>query len=143
MAQNLTFYQEIADAFLQADQMATGLPQYLGFRITGFEPGKLFAEMEVRPELLTPIGNMHGGVVAAFCDHMLGTVCYPHMPTGYWAATTEFKLNLTAPISRGVVKAVASVMVMTRSTAVIRIDMENEGRAVCCAQGTCLLRAPK
>src|SRR5437868_11500989 len=45
----------------------------------------------LRDELLTFAGNLHGGVLSAFCDHVLGTVCYPVIAKGAWAATTEFK----------------------------------------------------
>lgn len=48
---------------------------------------------------MTPFGNMHGGVISAVCDHVLGCVCYTHMPKGSWAATTEFKVNPLAPVS--------------------------------------------
>src|SRR3546814_11035714 len=85
-----------------------GLPEFLGVRITHIEPGKLTAEMEVSDRLLTPIGNMHGGVLAAMCDHVLGCVCYPHMRKGQWAATTEFKINLLRSEERRVGKECVS-----------------------------------
>lgn len=74
---------------------------------------------------------------------MLGCVCYPHMKPGSWAATTEFKLNLLAPVSQGVVVAEAEIMSMTRSTAVVQIRVSNEERLVCLAQGTVLIREPR
>jgi acyl-coenzyme A thioesterase PaaI-like protein len=39
-----------------------------------------------------------GGTFAALVDHVLGAVLDPLIPRGAWAATTEFKLNLLAPI---------------------------------------------
>ena len=101
------------------------------------------AKMDVRDELITGFGNMHGGVLSAFCDHMLGCVCYPAMQKGQWAATTEFKINLTAPVSKGVVTARAEIMRMTRTMAIVRIDIENEGRVCAMAQGTCTIQDPK
>lgn len=35
-----------------------------------------------------------------------GCVCYPHMAKGGWAATTEFKVNLLAPVTGGKLEAV-------------------------------------
>lgn len=137
------FNAEIAKAFIASSNAMTGLPEFLGIRITQVEPGKLVAEMEVAPRLLTPIGNMHGGVLAAVCDHVLGCVCYPHMRKGQWAATTEFKLNLLAPVSGGKLTAEATLVTMTKSTAVVRIDVNNDGRPCCAAQGTVLIRDPK
>jgi len=138
-----SFDAAIADRFLATDMNNDGLPGFLGCSFSEFSPGRLRAELDVRPELLTPFGNMHGGVLAALCDHVLGCVCYPHMKPGQWAATTEFKLNYLAPVSRGTLRAEAEIVSMTRSTAVVRIEVMNEGRSVCVAQGTVLLRDPK
>ena len=86
---------------------------------------------------------MHGGVLSAFCDHMLGCVCYPAMKKGQWAATTEFKINLTAPVSKGMVEAKAEIINLGRTQAVVRIDITNEGRTAAVAQGTVTIRDPK
>lgn len=135
--------EKMAKSFLGTNDKLTGLPEFLGIRLTGFEPGRLTAEMEVHDRLLTPFGNMHGGVISAVCDHVLGVVCYPHMPKGSWAATTEFKVNLLAPVSGGKLEAVAEIVSMTRSTAVVRIDVRNDGRVCAAAQGTVTLRPPR
>lgn len=138
-----TFDSSVAQRFLATGMNAEGLPGFLGCSFTEFNPGRLRAELEVRPELLTPFGNMHGGVLAALCDHVLGCVCYPHMKPGQWAATAEFKLNYLAPVGQGTVTAEAEIVSMTRTTAVVRIQVENDDRVVCVAQGTVLLRDPK
>jgi 1,4-dihydroxy-2-naphthoyl-CoA hydrolase len=120
-----------------------GVDGYLGIVVTEITPGRLIAELPVRPELLTFIGNMHGGCLSALCDHVLGTVMYPVMPPGYWAATTEFKINLLVPVTTGVCRAAGEIIAMTRRLAVVRIEIENEGRLVAAAQGTCTIVAPK
>ena len=145
MAQNRTlrFDTGVAEAFIKANESLTGLPRFLGLKIVEITPGRLRAEMDVRDELLTPFGNIHGGVLAALCDHVLGCICYPHMKPGNWAATTEFKLNYLAPVSDGKLAAEAQIVTMSRSTAVVRIEVTNGDRTVCIAQGTVLLREPK
>jgi uncharacterized protein (TIGR00369 family) len=120
-----------------------GLPDWLGIRFTEFEAGRLVAEMPVRPELLTPFGNLHGGVMAALVDHVLGCVLYPLMQRGAWAATTEFKLNYLAPVKGGALRAESTVVALTRATAVVRVEVTNDGRDACVAQGTLLVREPK
>lgn len=137
------FDQEVARRFLDTTVPSSGLPEFLGLRTTLVEPGRLRVEMPVDSKLLTRFGNMHGGVLSALCDHALGLVCYPHMQAGQWAATTEFKLNLLAPVSSGKVIAEARIVGMTRSTAVVRIDVENQGRTCGAAQGTVLIMQPK
>ena len=124
-------------------QPRSGIDGFLGIVVTSVDPGRLVAEMPVTPALMTFVGNMHGGCLSALCDHVLGVVMYPVMPQGYWAATTEFKINLLAPVTTGVCRATSEIIAMTRRMAVVRIDVENEGRMVAAAQGTCTIVAPK
>jgi len=81
--------------------------------------------------------------VAVLIDHVLGSVMYPVMPRGWWAATTEYKINNLAPIRGGNLRAEANVVAMTKRTSVVRIDVTNDGRLCSIAQGTCLLQEPK
>ena len=137
------FDAEVAKGFIRANDRLTGLPQYLGLRIVDVGPGTLRAEMAVGEDLLTPFKTMHGGVISAVCDHVLGCVCYPLMARGQWAATTEFKLNLLAPVTQGVLAAQATVVSMSKALAVVRIEVANEERLVALAQGTVTIRDPK
>jgi 1,4-dihydroxy-2-naphthoyl-CoA hydrolase len=136
------YSEKVADAFVNMPSH-TALPDYLGVTFSEAGPGKLVAEMDVRADLLTPFGNLHGGVIAVLVDHVLGSVMYPVMPRGWWAATTEYKVNNLAPVREGRLRAQADIIAMTRRTAVVRIDVTNEGRLVAVAQGTCLLQEPK
>lgn len=120
-----------------------GIDGFLGIVVTEITPGRLVAEMPVTPELITVMGTMHGGCLSALCDHVLGVVMYPVMPPGHWAATTEFKVNLLAPVTQGVCRATSEIIAITRRLAVVRIEVENEGRLVAAAQGTCTIVAPK
>lgn len=138
--------EQLAAALVKAHEAAGpdhSINGWLGIRLQDVWPGGVRAVMAVRPDLLTPVGNLHGGVVAAFCDHVLGVVCYPVMPRGAWAATTEFKLNYLAPVREGDLIGVATIASLSKQTAVVRIEVENEGRPVCLAQGTILVMPPK
>jgi uncharacterized protein (TIGR00369 family) len=132
----------IAEAMIQANAAATGLPRYLGVQFVEFQPGLLIAEMPVRDEFITPMGAMHGGVMAGFVDHVLGCVLYPLMRPGQWAATTEFKLNYLAPVRGGVLRAESRVLALTRRTAVVQVQVKNEGALAAVAQGTLLISEP-
>lgn len=120
-----------------------GVDGYLGIEVTELTPGRLVAQFDAREELITPIGNMHGGCLSAFVDHCLGVIMYPVMAPGYWAATTEFKMNLMSPVSGGLCVGTAQIRSMTRRLAVVSITVENEGRLVALAQGTSTIVAPK
>jgi len=139
----IAFNEKIAQRFIGPADGQGCIVEFLGFEITDAGPGTMDGKFEVRDELITGFGNMHGGVLSAFCDHMLGCVCYPAMEKGQWAATTEFKINLTRPVSGGTVTAHAEIINKSRSQAVIRIDVHNDGRLCAVAQGTCTIMDPR
>jgi uncharacterized protein (TIGR00369 family) len=120
-----------------------GLTEYLGLRLVAVGPGTATAEVEVRPELLQAFGAVHGGVVAALVDHVLGAAVFPAVSRGTWPATLEFKLNYLAPVRDGVIRAVSEVVVLRRRTAVVQVDVTNDGRPVATALGTISLNPPK
>lgn len=137
------FDQEVADAFVRVNEAQPGLPRFLGLKIESIEPGRLVASLEAKEEFRNPFGTMHGGILAGMVDHVLAAVLYPVIPRGHWAASTEFKLNYLAPVRTGTVTAEATIFSMTKRTAVVRVEVSNEGRAVCAAQGTVLIQEPK
>jgi len=118
----------------------SGIDGFLGATVVEMEAGRLVVEFAVGDEHLTFIGNMHGGCLAALCDHCLGVVLYPVMPPGSWAATTEFKVNYLRPVSGGTCRATAVIESMTKRSAVVTIRVENEGRLAAIAQGTCTVK---
>jgi uncharacterized protein (TIGR00369 family) len=137
-----TFDQAIADALVRAHDAPAGLPGYLGIRFDALTAGRLVATMTIRDELVTPMGAVHGGVMAGFVDHALGCVLYPLMKRGQWAATTEFKLNYLRAVKSGTLTAEATVLSLGRRSAVVRVDVSNDGTLVCVAQGTLLISDP-
>jgi 1,4-dihydroxy-2-naphthoyl-CoA hydrolase len=137
-----TFDQAIADGLIKAHDAPGGLPGYLGIRFQELTAGRLVATMDVRPELITPMGAIHGGVLAGFVDHTLGCVLYPLMKRGQWAATTEFKLNYLRAVKSGTLTAESTVLSMGRRSAVVRVEVSNEGKLTCVAQGTLLISDP-
>jgi uncharacterized protein (TIGR00369 family) len=136
------FDAKVAHGLEGSAAAAGGLATYLAIEHIEVGPRTLHARVAVREDLLTPFRNVHGGVLAALCDHVLGTVLYPVIPHGAWAATTEFKINYLAAVTAGVLDAQAQIISLTKRTAVVRIDVDNEGRLVCAAQGTVLVVAP-
>ena len=137
-----TFNEEFASRVV-GRKGRKGIDAYLGIEVTELTAGRLVAQFEVRDELITMMGNMHGGCLSAFVDHCLGVVMYPVMPPGYWAATTEFKINLLSPVAGGTCVCTAEIRSMSRRLAVVSITVENEGRLVALAQGTSTIVAPK
>jgi 1,4-dihydroxy-2-naphthoyl-CoA hydrolase len=134
---------DLGATMLEMSRRVTGVPEYLGIELVGIGPGWVAGEMSVRPELLNPFGAMHGAAVAALVDHVLGSCVYPLVPRGTWPATLEFKLNYLAPVREGVVRAESRVTALTKRTAVVHVDVLNDGRTVATALGTISLNPPK
>ena len=137
-----TFNSEWADKVI-GRVSRSGIAGYWGIRAVECEAGRLVCEMPITDELITTMGTMHGGCLSAMCDHVLGVVMYPVMPPGYWAATTEFKINLLAPVTGGTCVATAEIISMSKRLAVVRVEITNGERMVAVAQGTTTIVAPK
>jgi uncharacterized protein (TIGR00369 family) len=137
-----SFDQKIADAMIAAHETPQGLPGYLGITLESLTAGRLVGTMTVRPEHVTIIGAVHGGVIAGFVDHTLGCVLYPLMKRGQWAATTEFKLNYLRAVKSGTLRAESTVLAMGKRSAVVRVEVANDGVLACVAQGTLLISDP-
>lgn len=134
---------ELAHRIANSGSGGGGLPDYLGVRTTDVGPGTMTAELDVRPELLNPFGSLHGGVLAALTDHVLGAVLYPVIPPGSWAATTQLNLNFTAPVSSGTLTARSQIISLSKRVAVVRIDILNDDRLAGAAQGTATITTPR
>jgi uncharacterized protein (TIGR00369 family) len=65
------------------------LPGLLGVRILEATPSRVVAELDVRPELCTTGGILHGGATMAFADTLgaVGTIL--SMPQGKRTTTTD------------------------------------------------------
>jgi len=141
-----SYDEVIAKAMLENVDGAGGLPGHLGINHVRFEPGRFYCTATIDPSLLTPFGNAHGGVTAAIVDHVTGVVVYPLMERGQWAATTEIKVNYLAPLKAETVDAEATVIAMTKRSAVVRCELYRQDpsrRMLAAAQATLTIVDPR
>jgi len=141
------FDEELAREMVRLSQSPeggnAGLPGYLDIRFSEVGPGRCVAELDVGEHLLNPFGAAHGAVLAALVDHVLGSAVFPIVPRGTWPATLEFKINYLAPTRPGILRATSRVLSLSKKTAVVTVDCENDGRLVGTALGTIALTPPK
>ncbi len=80
-----------------AEQMQKRLqgffPSVLGMRITSVTKEGVKAELDVRPELCTVPGILHGGAIMAFADTLGAVGTTVHLPEGAGTTTIESKTN--------------------------------------------------
>lgn len=130
---------EVAQALVEST-LAAPYSSLLGIRVVEFTPGSVTCELPYKPQLDSGIGAVHGGAIASLIDHSLSLAVYPLVEKGKWVATAEFKLNYLKAAREGTLKATARVLSLRRSTAVARVDVEQNGGLVAAAQGTLHVR---
>lgn len=82
-----------------------GLVRHLGIRFVETGKDRVVAELEVRPELLTATGALHGGTLMAFADTIGAAGTVANLRPGQSTATLESKTNFFAAAFEGVVRA--------------------------------------
>jgi uncharacterized protein (TIGR00369 family) len=73
------------------------LPGLLGMRLRVAEPERVVAELEVRPELCTTGGVLHGGAFMAFADTLGAVGTFLNLPPGARTTTTDSSTKFMAP----------------------------------------------
>ena len=79
----------------------TGLVKHLGIRFIETEKDRVIAELEIKPELLTTTGALHGGTLMAFADTIGAAGTVVNLGEGQSTATLESKTNFCAAARAG------------------------------------------
>src|SRR5262245_17117821 len=87
------------------DWSTGGLFKHLGIRFVETDKNRIVAELEIRPELLTVGGALHGGTLMAFADTIGAAGTAVNLAPGQNTATIESKTNFFAAAFKGVVRA--------------------------------------
>jgi uncharacterized protein (TIGR00369 family) len=82
-----------------------GLVKHLGIRFVEAGKDRVVAELDIRPELLTLGGNLHGGTLMAFADTAGAVGTLTNLAPGQNTATIESKTNFFAAARSGTVRA--------------------------------------
>lgn len=69
--------------------LAPLFPGLMGVRLRELAPERVLAELEVRPELCTTGGILHGGACMAFADTLGGVGTVLNLPQGKRTTTTD------------------------------------------------------
>jgi uncharacterized protein (TIGR00369 family) len=77
------------------------LPDVLGIELTQCTSERVLARMQVRPELCTLGGVLHGGSVMAFADTLGAIATLANLPAGASTTTIESKTNFIGAAGLG------------------------------------------
>lgn len=88
--------------------MQGGLGALLGLRFVEAGPERVVAELEIRDDLRTVTGTLHGGTLMALADTVGAAGTVASLAAGQSTATIESKTNFFAAGRAGVVRAEAT-----------------------------------
>jgi uncharacterized protein (TIGR00369 family) len=103
------------------------LSDLLGMRIVEAGPDRVVAELEIRDDLRTVGGALHGGTLMALADTVGAAATIANLPTGAFTTTIESKTNFFAAGKAGVVRAEATPLHKGRRTMVWQTRVTDAG----------------
>ncbi|MES2973161.1 MAG: PaaI family thioesterase [Pseudomonadota bacterium] len=112
--------------------IASLFPGLMGVRLTLVEPDRVLAEMEVRPDLCTAGGILHGGAYMAFADTLgaVGTVV--NLEAGKRTTTTDSSTKFMAGAKVGTTVTGESIALHRgRTTQVWQTSIRNADGKLC------------
>ncbi len=118
----------------------------LGIEITSVEQGRLLAEVQVRPQLLSPNGFLHAAAVVGLADSLCGCGTMEHLPQGSRGYTTvELKANLVGTARSGIIECEATLVHSGRTTQVwdATVRGKESGKAIALFRCTQMILYPE
>ncbi len=122
------------------------LPGLVGVRVLALEPGRLEAELDVRPDVVAPNGFLHAATVIALADTLCGYACLAHLPDGAENFTTiELKCNFLGTARDGTIAAIAKPAHLGRNTQVwdAEVTRRADGKPIALFRCTQMVLWPK
>ncbi len=122
------------------------LPGLLGIVITQVEPGKICAELEIKPNVMAPNGFLHAGSVVTLADTACGYGCRASLPEGANGFTTiELKSNHLGTARDGTITATATAVHLGKNTQVwdATVTHKTTGKTIALFRCTQMVLYPK
>jgi uncharacterized protein (TIGR00369 family) len=104
----------------------TGLVRHLGMKFVEVGKERVVATLEVKPELLTTTGTVHGGTLMAFADTIGAAGTVANLQSGQSTATLESKTNFFAACKSGTIRAEATPLHRGKRTHVWQTRITDE-----------------
>lgn len=106
-----------------------GLMTSLGASLVHVAPGVVEIALSPSPSVSQQHGFVHAGALAAIADTAAGYAALSLMPAGVGVLTTEFKINLLAPVKGGRVRARGHVVKAGRTLTLAQTEVFAESPA--------------
>src|SRR4051812_45809522 len=137
---------EIIDAMIAGDLPAPPIGGLMGFRLVEAEKGRAVFEGIPGPNLLNPLGAVHGGYALTLIDSACGCALHTELGAGIGYTTVETKVNFTRPIDPdgGPVRCEGRVLSRGRTIATSEAYLRSaEGKLLAHGTSTLIMFAPR
>jgi uncharacterized protein (TIGR00369 family) len=111
--------REMLEAMLAGQLPAPPIGRTLHFTLIAIDDGVAIFEGRPDPDLLNPLGSVHGGWAMTLIDSATGCALHTRLPAGAGYTTIETKVNMTRAIrpDDGVVRCEGKVVSQGRQVA--------------------------
>lgn len=137
---------QMLEQLMAGELPAPTMGRTLNFKLSKVAPGYALFEGETTPELLNPLGGVHGGWALALIDSACGCAVHTTLPAGTGYATLETKANMTRPIraDTGLVRCEGRVVAAGKQVSTAEAKLTDaEGRILAHGTSTLMLLAPR
>ncbi|MGE0179772.1 MAG: PaaI family thioesterase [Sphingomonas sp.] len=91
---------ELLQAMIAGQGPAPSISKTLGFRLIEVARGRAVFEGTPGPDVLNPLGFVHGGYALTLIDSAAGCAVHTELDAGTGYTTVETKVNFTRPVPR-------------------------------------------
>ncbi len=133
---------EFLEAITKGTMPAPPLLHTLDIQVSSIEKGKAVFSFQPQEFHYNPIGTVHGGVITAILDSVMGCSLHSLLPAGTGYTTLEIKVNFlkAATIKAGRLTATGKVIHSGSRTALTEAQLTDEaGKVYAHAVSTCLI----
>jgi uncharacterized protein (TIGR00369 family) len=118
---------------------APPIAQLIGFSLREVDAGRAVIDFDATPRHASPLGTLHGGVLADIADAAMGIAYASTLGEGETFTTLELKINFLKPVWTGSLVARGRVVKGGRTIGLVECGVADaQGRLVAHATSTCM-----
>jgi len=137
---------EMLEAMIAGRLPAPPIARTMGFLLVEAEKGRAVFEGTPSPDLLNPLGSVHGGWALTLIDSAAGCAVHTELGAGIGYTTVETKVNFTRPIDAhgGPVRCEGRVLSRGRQIATSEAFLRSaEGKLLAHGTSTLIILYPR
>jgi uncharacterized protein (TIGR00369 family) len=136
----MTPQRALLESWLRGEHQLAGAAVLLGIKPTDVGDGTVSASMTVTADHHNAFGTLHGGLVCAFADVVMGAALATVIAASEGFVTVEQHMNHIASTRDGVISATAQVTHRGRYAAHVECEVRRgDGRLLARASCVCLI----